>query len=261
VSEARVNGIRLYYEEHGEGAAIACIHGTGSAAVLWEGAFDALSQLGRVIAYDRRGYTRSERPEPLARATVADHAEDALALLEALDALPAVLIGRSYGGEVALDLALRHPDAVRALVLLEGAPLCLSAESAAFDAALTARLFEAEARDGVEAVGEALIAAVLGAEAWSAFPAGLRELFTDNGAAIMAELRGGAGLRVDAEALAAVTQPALLVAAEDSPAPFRAATEALARALPHARVSMAGGGHMVDPAGADVLAFLRDVLP
>jgi hypothetical protein len=94
---------------------------------------------------------------------------------------------------------------------------------------------------------------------WSSFPQELRELFTGNGPAIMAEVRGG-GLRVDAEALAAVRQPALLVAAEDSPAPFRAATEALARALPDGRLALAAGGHMVDPAGDDVLAFVRAVL-
>jgi pimeloyl-ACP methyl ester carboxylesterase len=259
VSDVRVGGIRLYYEEHGEGAAIACVHGTGSAAVLWEGAFEALSRLGRVIAYDRRGYTRSERPERFEHATVADHAADLLALLQALDATPAVVIGRSYGGEVALDLALRRPEAVRALVLLEGAPLCLAPESAAYDAALSERLLAVEAREGVDAVGETLIGEVLGADAWRSFPEELRELFTANGPAIVAEVRGG-GLRVDAEALATVRQPALLVAAEDSPAPFRAATEALARALPGGRLALAGGGHMVDPAGADVLAFLRAVL-
>jgi esterase len=50
---------------------------------------------------------------------VAEQADDAAGLLDALAALPAVVIGRSYGGAVAIDLALRNPDRVRALVLLE----------------------------------------------------------------------------------------------------------------------------------------------
>ena len=73
-----------------------------------------------MIAYDRRGCARSERPEPYERTSIAEHADDAAALLDALAAAPAVVIGRSYGATVATDLALRHPDRVRALVLLEG---------------------------------------------------------------------------------------------------------------------------------------------
>ena len=72
-----------------------------------------------MIAYDRRGCARSERPQPYERTSVAEHADDAAALLDALSAAPAIVIGRSYGGTVAADLALRHPDRVRALVLLE----------------------------------------------------------------------------------------------------------------------------------------------
>jgi esterase len=103
VPEARVNGVRLYYEEHGHGAPIACIHGGGSSALLWADALEELARLGRVIAYDRRGCTRSERPEPYERTSVVEQADDAAALLDALVAAPAVVIGRSYGGAVAVD--------------------------------------------------------------------------------------------------------------------------------------------------------------
>ena len=96
--EARVNGIRLHYEEHGSGTPILCIHGGGSSALMWADAVKELARLGRVIAYDRRGCTRSERPEPYERTSVAEQADDAAALLDALTAWPAVVIGRSYGG-------------------------------------------------------------------------------------------------------------------------------------------------------------------
>src|SRR5438093_1274768 len=119
---ATVNGVRLYYEERGTGDPIVCIHGTASSAMIWGRAVEELGPLGRLIVYDRRGCTRSERPEPY-HTNVAQHADDAAALLEELGAIPAVVIGRSYGGETALDLALRYPDHVRALVLLEAAVL------------------------------------------------------------------------------------------------------------------------------------------
>ena len=125
MSEVHVNGVRLYYEEHGDGDPILCIHGTSSSAMVWRpAAIDELSALGRVILYDRRGCTRSERPDPY-ETSVVQHAEDAAALLLALGAVPAVVIGRSYGGETAIELALRHTDLVRALVLLEAASLTL----------------------------------------------------------------------------------------------------------------------------------------
>ncbi len=110
----------IHHEEHGHGDPILCIHGTGSSALVWSDAVRELARIGRVIAYDRRGCTRSERPEPYERTNVAEHAEDAAALLRELDAAPAIVIGRSYGGTVALELACRYPDLVRALVVLEG---------------------------------------------------------------------------------------------------------------------------------------------
>ena len=67
---------------------------------------------GRVIVYDRRGCTRSERPLPFSAGSTT-HVEDAAALLGALKAGPATVIGRSYGGAVAIELALRHPERVR----------------------------------------------------------------------------------------------------------------------------------------------------
>jgi esterase len=81
--EQVVNGVRLHYEERGEGAPILCIHGAGSSALVWADAAEKLAGIGRVIAYDRRGCARSERPEPYERTSVAEQADDAVALLDA----------------------------------------------------------------------------------------------------------------------------------------------------------------------------------
>jgi pimeloyl-ACP methyl ester carboxylesterase len=75
------NGVRLYYEERGVGAAILGIHGAGSSAQFWEDPTEKLAELGRVIIYDRRGSSRSERPEPYEVTSVPEHAADARALL------------------------------------------------------------------------------------------------------------------------------------------------------------------------------------
>ncbi len=258
--EAHVNGIRLYYEEHGEGAPILCIHGGGSSALMWADAVEELARLGRVIAYDRRGCTRSERPEPYERTSVAEQADDAAALLDALAAAPAVVIGRSYGGAVAIDLALRYPERVRALVLLEGDALGLSPAGLQWTRAIRDRLREVAARDGVDAVYEALIDEVVGEGAWDSFPDEVRRILTKNGPALLAELGYVDEVMPDAAAFATIDKPTLLVAASESPPEQREMTEAMADALPGARTSLVAGGHLIDPAASEVLAFIEEVL-
>jgi pimeloyl-ACP methyl ester carboxylesterase len=190
VPEAQVNGIRLYYEEHGSGAPILCIHGTSGSAVAWPEAVDKLARLGRVIVYDRRGSGRSGRPEPYERTSVAEHADDAAALLDSLAAAPAVVVGRRYGGTVATDLALRYPDRVRAFVSLEGdAPRELAPGVAEWVDGLVECLQEVEAQSGIDAVAEALIREVGGEDAWGSLPQELRRTMTQNGPAILSRCR------------------------------------------------------------------------
>jgi pimeloyl-ACP methyl ester carboxylesterase len=260
VPEAQVNGIRLYYEEHGEGEPIACIHGGGSTAVMWAGAIPELARLGRVIAYDRRGCSRSERPPVYERTSVVEQADDAAALLDSLSASPALIIGRSYGGAVAIDLALRHPEHVRALVLLEGDALGLSPAGLEWTKGLRARLREVAARDGIDAVYEALVEQVIAPGAWQSFPGEIQRMLTENGPALLAELGYVDEPMPDAAAFATIEVPALLVVATESPPEQRAMTEAMAKALPDARTSLVAGGHMIDPASPEVLAFIREVL-
>lgn len=253
---ASVNGVRLYYEEHGSGTPILGIHGAGSSAVFWEDAAGRLAELGRAIVYDRRGCSRSERPDPYDVTTVQVHADDALELVRELDAEPAVLIGRSYGGTVALDLAIRHPESVLALALLEAGPIGVSPEYDAWFEELRRRVEATVAARGADAVGATVLRAVFGA--WDELPHAFREVFTANGQALVAEIRGGES--TDANRLGEIGAPTLVVTAQDSPAEFRRASEAVAQAIPQARSVQVSGGHAIDPAGPDVLAFVAELV-
>ena len=257
--DAHVNGIRLYYEEHGQGAPIICIHGGGSSAAMWADAVEELARVGRVISYDRRGCSRSERPEPH-ETSVAQQADDAAALIDALGAAPAVVIGRSYGGAVAIDLALRYPDRARALVLLEGDALGLSSAGLEWTRAIRDRLRAVAAQDGVDAVYEALVGEVFGADAWDSFPDEVRRMLAQNGPALLAELEYVDEPMPDAAAFATIDKPALLLVASESPPEQREMTEAMADVLPDARLVRVGGGHLIDPAHSEVLAFIEEVL-
>ena len=109
-------------------------------------------------------------------------------------------------------------------------------------------------------VGQTVIEAVAGPGVWETLPVSLRELLTDNGPALVAEVRSGYP-ELTAEQLATIDQPALLVAAEESLQPgFEEVTSAMAAAMPSARVEWVKGGHLIDPAHPSVLAFVDEVL-
>jgi pimeloyl-ACP methyl ester carboxylesterase len=257
MADAHVNGVRLYYEEHGRGDAILWIHGAASSGLAAQQAVPALSQLGRLVLYDRRGATRSERPDSY-DASVPAHAEDAAALLRHVGAGPAVVLGRSYGGEIATALALQHPDLVRALALLDGVPPTLDDEAQAWMEDLRAAAEEAAARDPLS-VAEVLFDWVAGPGALASFPEELRQMFVSNSPTILAEVRPPYFAPTDAE-LARIDVPTLLVVpAEPLPGMIRA-TARMAAALPNAQTVVVPGGHIVDPTQPAILEFVADVL-
>jgi esterase len=252
------NGIRIYHEEHGEGDAILCIHGTSSSAMVWrQAAVEQLARLGRVITYDRRGCTRSERPEPY-QTSVDEQVEDAASLVTALDAVPTIVVGRSYGGGIALGLALRHRELVRALVLLEPADNVIDGVPEPWVQDLERTVEQAAASDP-DRVAEALLRSVLDDEQWAAWPDEFKAMVAANSPAVLAEVRG-APLQVTSGMLAAIDVPTLLVAGEASPPAFRVNNDRLAAAIPDARTVLVGGGHLIDPGDPSVLEFVGEVL-
>ena len=60
--KAQANGVRLYYELHGSGDPLALVHGSWVDATTWALVLDDLAKSFRVLVYDRRGHSRSERP-------------------------------------------------------------------------------------------------------------------------------------------------------------------------------------------------------
>ena len=112
-------GVALNVVERGAGTPVLLIHGLAADAEAMAPVAQALAGDARVIAYDRRGYGASGAPEPYLGTTVEEQAQDAAALLGALDAGPAVVCGDGFGALVALDLAKRHRALVRAAVLAD----------------------------------------------------------------------------------------------------------------------------------------------
>jgi pimeloyl-ACP methyl ester carboxylesterase len=108
-------GVTLNYEISGEGEPLLLIMGTSGSILLWGELVQRLAQNYRVIAFDNRGLGGSERGE--GEISVASMAEDASALLEALDIPRAHVLGWSLGSAVAQELALAHPEQVATAIM------------------------------------------------------------------------------------------------------------------------------------------------
>lgn len=112
-----VDGLRLHYLALGAGPPVVLLHGLGSCGEDW---FllqaPALSQRYRVLMPDLRGHGRSDRPP--GPYTVPQMADDIAGFLKALGTDSAHIVGLSLGGAVAQALAVRHPERVRSLVLV-----------------------------------------------------------------------------------------------------------------------------------------------
>nr|WP_313897030.1 alpha/beta fold hydrolase [Streptomyces sp. GC420] len=110
------NGTTIWTESRGQGPDVLLIAGLGDTAEAWRAQLDGLSDRYRVIAFDNRGSGRTPLPdEPMSVATMAD---DAAEVLRVLRVGRAHVAGFSGGSAVAQELALRHPEAVRSLVLM-----------------------------------------------------------------------------------------------------------------------------------------------
>jgi pimeloyl-ACP methyl ester carboxylesterase len=112
---ATVGDHQLYYEEHGSGDALLCIMGFATDLTGWLMQVPVFANRYRTIVFDNRGVGRSAKPP--GPYTIHEMADDAVGILDTLDIERAHVLGLSMGGMIAQEVALRHPQRVRGLVL------------------------------------------------------------------------------------------------------------------------------------------------
>lgn len=231
--------------------------GTGSDVVLVHGSLDRsagmlklsrrLDTEWRVTRYDRRGYGRSV---PHAGPYTLDaQISDLVDVIDGL-AAPVVLFGHSFGGNVALGVADRHPELVRAVAIYES-PLSWTEwwprDSAGGAAAVVA--------DDPEAAAEAFMRRLIGDGRWERLPASTRDARRSEGPAMLGEL---ADLRLGAPwQPERIVAPVLTMYGEHGRPHHRRAMEWVAGAVPDGRVRMVPGAHHFGPnTHADAVAGL-----
>ena len=113
---AEVNGTCLVYEGTGNGPPVVFVHGFTLDMRMWDDQVVPLATSHRVLRYDLRGFGASANP------TVGEsfsHADDLLALLDHLGIERAAVVGLSMGGWVVQEFALKYPDSVSAVILVD----------------------------------------------------------------------------------------------------------------------------------------------
>jgi pimeloyl-ACP methyl ester carboxylesterase len=121
----KINGLSVHYELYGQGEPFyVLLHGFGASTFSWREVSGPMAEMGTVLAYDRPAFGLTERPlewEGQNPYSPQANQELVLGLLNHFGVEKAVLVGNSAGGTVALQFALRYPERVEALVLVDPA--------------------------------------------------------------------------------------------------------------------------------------------
>lgn len=116
------DGVRIYYEVHGDGPPLLLTHGYSSTSAMWHGQVDALARNHRLILWDMRGHGQSDYPDDPSAYSEALTVGDMAAILDAVGTERAIVGGLSLGGYMSLAFTRAHPQRTRALLIIDTGP-------------------------------------------------------------------------------------------------------------------------------------------
>ncbi|MGG1948115.1 alpha/beta fold hydrolase [Trinickia sp. NRRL B-1857] len=232
-------GVRIHVEDADEGdLALVFLHYWGGSSRTWRLVIDALSGRSRTVAYDHRGWGRSQAPAD--GYTIGDLADDAQAVIAGLGLQRYVIVGHSMGGKVAQCVAARRPQGLAGVVLVAPSP---PLPMAVADEQRLAMAHAYDSRKSIEAVLDNVLTA-------TPIPPALREQVIEDSLAGAPQAKAAwpqSAMREDiAEAAAGIDVPVLVIAGErdlvDSPETLRTA---LLPYISHAEMDVLPGvGHL-----------------
>ena len=238
---ARVNGTMLYYREAGEGDLAVFIHGFPLDHSIWLDQLHGLAHVRHCVAPDLRGYGRSD-PIVEPSLTMEVIADDIAALIEALGATEADIIGISMGGYAALALYELRPAMVRTLSLLDTRATPDSVEARAARDALGDQLLSG----GRTNFAGMMLTSLLGPGPPRSVQARVRSMIEGTRYETMVASLEGMKDRPDRSALLPqIAVPTLVIAGEHDALTPPAQARVMAEAIPGARTTVIpGAGHL-----------------
>ena len=250
IATATVNGVRLFYELTGAGEPLVLVHGSWTSHHSWDRVVPSLCGSFRVLAYDRRGHSNSERPA--GQGSVREDVLDLAALIEHLGLGPAWVAGSSFGATITLRLAGERPDLFRGLICHEPPLFSLLA----YDPAVAPLLADVEQRitavveriasgDHAGAAEQFVETLALGPGTWARLPIEYQQMFIENAPTFLDEANDPEQLAFDLAGIRGFPRPALLTLGDQSPPTFAPVVARLAEVLPRVEVgTFPGAGHI-----------------
>jgi pimeloyl-ACP methyl ester carboxylesterase len=247
-----VNGVRIAYSSAGGGGErLVLVHGSWGSHHNWDAVVPGLAGHFRVVAYDRRGHSESERPP--GQGSFTEDVADLAALIEELDLAPAWVVGNSAGAVITLQLAAARPDLLRGIAVHEPPMWSLlpqgSHEAAAYaeleHGPLAEVLGRIESGDHAGAAELFVEQIAFGPGYWARLPEGMRRTLIENAPTFLDEEHDPDSRMIDEAALMMFGGPVLITSGDQSPPLFRPVLDRLAELLPDAvRLTYDRAGHI-----------------
>jgi pimeloyl-ACP methyl ester carboxylesterase len=247
----KINEVNLYWELTGsKGEPLVLIHGSWGNHHNWDAVVGELSKTFRVLTYDRRGHSQSERLN--VQGNTEQDVSDLIGLIEYLGLSPAHIAGNSFGAIITLKAATRRPDLFQTLIVHEPPMLGLLKDITEAQPMLQTVNSRIEAVTNLIAKGRNEEAAIqfvetiaLGPGAWQQLPLQLQQTFTYNAPTYYDEIQDAESLQMDTDRLSHFDKPALLTNGTQSPPFFLMVLDQLTKAIPAAkRKTFEGAGHV-----------------
>ncbi len=246
------DGCPISYREVGQGPTVILLHSSACSGGQWRDLVPRLAKSHRVLTPDLPGYGRSgSRRGRSPKGLTADGA--VLAALAATGPERVHVVGHSYGGAVALDFALRQPERLASLTLLEPVAFHLlrGAGPAAGQAlteieVLAARVRQKQLTGRPEKAMACFVDYWNGRGTWQSLSDARRGAMSAVAGRVVLDFEAVLGAEARLRDLAELTVPTLLLAGERSPFPARLIVDLLTTALPDVRrYVLARAGHML----------------
>ncbi len=248
---SNVNGVNLFWEMTGDkGEPLVLVHGSWVDHHSWDEVVPGLAKNFRVIVYDRRGHSQSERSA--GQGSVQEDVNDLVGLIEHLELAPANIAGNSFGSIITLKLSAQHPELFKTMfiheppvfTLLEGERETENAFRIVSERihAVINLLKQEKNAEGAELFVETI---AFGPGAWKTLPPQLQQTFIYNAPTWLDEMNDDESLRIDLNKLKNFSKPVFLSQGETSQPFFPVVIDKIAGSLPNVqRKTFANAGHV-----------------
>jgi pimeloyl-ACP methyl ester carboxylesterase len=246
-----INGVNLFWEMTGDsGDPLILVHGSWGDHHNWDAVVPELAKDFRVITYDRRGHSQSERlgGHGFAREDV----DDLAALINNLNLAPANIAGNSFGAIITLKLSIQRPELFKTMfihepplvTLLEGQPETEKTFRIVSERiqGVVNLLKQEKNEEGAEQFVDTI---AFGPGTWKTLPPQLQQTFIYNAPTWLDEMNDNESLRIDLDKLKNFSKPVFLSRGEVGPPFFPVVNDKIAGSLPNVqRYTFANAGHV-----------------